>query len=151
MKYAVSACLLGVNCKYNGSNNLHQGLKEFLQDKEVLTVCPEVLGGLPSPRACCEIREGKVIDEHGKDVSEAFRNGAAIAAHKVKEFQADMVILQPRSPSCGNTCVYSGYFDGRLVSGRGIFAKLLHTENILAMDVDVFMDALEKSKEEKDR
>lgn len=139
MKFAVSACLLGVNCKYNGGNNLHVDLQSFLKDHQVLPVCPEMLGGLPSPRACCECFQGAVITEHGDDVTDAFIQGAKLALDQIKDFHPSAVILQPRSPSCGNNQIYSGHFDGTLISGQGIFAHMLQEAGIPSFDVDDFM------------
>lgn len=72
----VSACLLGENCKYSGGNNANGLLIDYLKDKEYISVCPEVMGGLPTPRACCERVKDRVINNLGEDVTEAFIEGA---------------------------------------------------------------------------
>lgn len=124
-RYVVSSCLLGHNCKYSGGNNRNEKLISFLKDQEVLCVCPEVLGGLPIPRASSEIRGDKVINTKGEDVSEQFYAGALKGLQKTLEFQPDLAILQPRSPSCGKGFVYDGTFTKRLIPGNGVFVKML--------------------------
>lgn len=138
MKFVVSACLLGKNCKYNGGHNEHNQLKQFLSDKEYLAVCPEMLGGLPSPRPRCEIKDGKVFDEFKKDVSDQFEKGARYALEKARMFSADIVILQPRSPSCGLHYIYDGDFQNVLIKGNGIFAQKLLDDGLQAFNVDDF-------------
>lgn len=118
MKYAVSSCLLGVNCKYNGGNNASSELIDYLKEHEVLQVCPEVLGGLPTPRACAEISGEYIMNTEGEDVTAQFKKGAALALAQIREFQPDLVILQPRSPSCGKGIIYDGSFQNRLGGGR---------------------------------
>lgn len=134
MKIAVSACLTGCNCKYNGGNNLDPELMEMLREHEVLTVCPEVLGGLPVPRIPAEIVSGTVMNAEGSSVDAEFRRGAEIALRQIREFGAELVILQPRSPSCGVGTVYDGSFSGIRVPGNGVFAELLIRTGIRAVD-----------------
>lgn len=136
MKIAVIACLLGENCKYNGGNNYSKKLVEFLKGKEVISICPEVLGGLPIPRKPAEIVDGEVKLENGKSVEYEFKKGAQIALEKVIGNQADLVILQSRSPSCGVNNIYDGSFSGKLIDGKGVFAKLLEENNIDVIDVE---------------
>ena len=130
MKIAVSACLLGINYKYNGGNNYSEKLEELLEKHEVIPICPEVLGGLPIPRDPSEIVKGEVLTNMGKSVDKEFKNGAKKALEIVKESGAELVILQSRSPSCGLGKIYDGSFTGRLVEGDGVFVKLLKDEGI---------------------
>lgn len=123
MKYAISACLIGCNCKYNGGNNRSEELLRIVKDTPYITICPEVSGGLPIPRASCEIRKGRVYNTCGEDVSEAFQRGACKEVQRVLAEQVDLVILQPRSPSCGVGTIYDGSFTGTLIAGDGIFAQ----------------------------
>lgn len=125
MKYAVSSCLLGKNCKYSGGNNRCDELLEFLADKEYIAVCPEVLGGLPTPRPCAERQGSLVLNTEGEDVTLHFHKGANEAIRILKEFGADIVITQPRSPSCGKGIIYDGTFTNTLTSGNGIFVSAL--------------------------
>lgn len=138
-KYMVSACLLGDNCKYNGGNNQCTELLTFLQDKEYVKVCPEQLGGLPTPRLCCEIKQGVVKNELGASCDEAFHEGADKAIAMILEQAVDMVITQPRSPSCGKGLIYDGSFEGKLIEGNGIFAQKLIKLGINVMNVDDFL------------
>ena len=135
MKIAVSACLLGENCKYNGGNNYSEKVMDFISGHEVLAVCPEVLGGLPTPRESAEIVDGVVSHKDGSSVDVEFRRGAEIALKMVLENQVDLVILQSRSPSCGVNSIYDGTFSGKTIQGRGVFAELLRINNIKTMDV----------------
>ena len=135
MKIAVSACLLGENCKYNGGNNYNGKVAEFINGHEVIPICPEVLGGLPVPRESAEIVDGVVRHKDGSSVDREFRTGAELALEIVMKNRADLVILQSRSPSCGVNTVYDGTFSGRTIPGEGIFAELLKNNNIKVMDV----------------
>ena len=124
MKIVVSACLLGENCKYSGGNNRSEALLALLEGHEVIPVCPEVLGGLPVPRVPAEIVDGAVINRNGISVDTEFRRGAAEALEICRREKPDLVILQPRSPSCGVGSVYDGTFAGKRIPGNGIFAAL---------------------------
>ena len=136
MKIAVSECLLGENCKYNGGNNYSKKLLEFLRNHQVISICPEVLGGLPTPRKPAEIVGGEVKLEDGRSVDYEFKKGAQIALDKVIDNQVDLVILQSRSPSCGVNKIYDGSFLGKLIDGKGVFAKLLEENDIDVIDVE---------------
>ena len=138
MKIAVSACLLGKNCKYNGGNNRSEKILAFLRERgaEAIPVCPEVLGGLPTPRVPAEIAGGVVTNREGAVVDAQFRHGAEEALRIVRESGAKLVILQSRSPSCGAKQIYDGTFTGTLVPGRGVFAELLAEAGIPFVDVE---------------
>ena len=136
MRIMVSACLMGDNCKYNGGNNLSQKVLNYVKGHEVIPVCPEVLGGLPTPRIPAEIVDGTVITKDGRNVNEEFKKGAEIALKMAVENQIDLVILQSRSPSCGPKQIYDGSFSGKRIDGQGIFAKLLIEKGIKILDVE---------------
>lgn len=135
MKIAVSACLLGENCKFNGGNNYNQKVMEFIKGHEVISICPECLGGLPVPREPAEIVDGIVRTKDGASVNEEFRLGAAIAAKMIEENDIELVILQSRSPSCGIKTIYDGTFSGKLIAGQGIFVQMLSKRNLKLLDV----------------
>ena len=135
MRIAVSACLIGENCKYNGGNNYSEKVIDYIKGNEVLSVCPEVLGGLPVPRESAEIVNGIVSHKDGTSVDKEFRKGAKKALEIVKEQKIDLVILKSRSPSCGVNSIYDGSFSGKLISGRGVFADLLQKNGIKVIDV----------------
>lgn len=136
MKVLVSACLLGRNCKYNGGNNLSPKLLEFLKDKQVVEICPEVLAGFPTPRPRIERRNGRVVNEFGADVDDACRAGVAKAMAQIAGQTIDLVILQSRSPSCGAKQIYDGTFSGKLIVGQGVFAEELTKAGYKVLDVE---------------
>ena len=141
MKIMVSACLLGENCKYNGGNNLNPELLRLLSGHTVIPVCPEVLGGLPVPRIPAEIVDGTVINREGVSVDAAFRRGAGKALEIAAAEQPDLVILQPRSPSCGAGQIYDGTFSGTLVRGKGVFAEMVANAGFRVMDAEEVLAA----------
>lgn len=142
MKYAVSSCLMGVNCKYSGGNNANQRLIAYLKDHEVFLICPEVLGGLPIPRASAEIVEGRVKNTDQEDVTDQFLAGAKLALDQILAFQPDQVITQSRSPSCGKGFIYSGNFDKKLIPGNGKFVQMLLANDIPVLDIQEFMETI---------
>ena len=140
MKIVVSACLLGENCKYSGGNNRNERLLALLCGHEVIPVCPEVLGGLPVPRIPAEIVDGVVKNRDGFSVDQEFRRGAAAALDICIREKPDLVILQPRSPSCGVGKVYDGTFSGKLVPGNGVFAALASENGFRVANVEQILE-----------
>lgn len=136
MKIMVSGCLLGENCKYNGGNNYSKKVAEYIKGHEVISVCPECMGGLPTPRIPAEIVDGVVTNREGQVVDEEFRRGAKIALEIARKEQIDVAILQSRSPSCGSKQIYDGTFSGVKVDGQGVFAKLLKEHGFHMIDVE---------------
>lgn len=125
----VSACLVGINCKYSGGNNYNQKIFNLVKEGKAIPICPEQLGGLKTPRKPAEIKiiDGKryVINNEGEDVTENFERGAIEVLNLAQNLNIKTAILQPRSPSCGVNKIYSGNFDGKLTDGNGILAELL--------------------------
>lgn len=136
MKILVSGCLLGENCKYNGGNNYSEKVAEYIKGHEVISVCPECLGGLPTPRIPAEIVDGIVTNREGQVVDEEFRRGARAALEIARKEQIDVAILQSRSPSCGIKQIYDGTFSGVKVDGQGVFAKMLREHGFSMIDVE---------------
>lgn len=136
MKILVSACLLGENCKYNGGNNLSEKVVGLSASHEVIAVCPEILGGLETPRSPAEIVNGTVINRDGECVDHKFRRGAYEAVRIARENNVTLAVLQPRSPSCGVHRIYDGTFSGKIIKGKGIFARMLEEEGIVTMEPD---------------
>lgn len=132
MKVAVSACLLGRNCKYNGGNNRDECLITCLAGHELVEVCPEVAGGLPTPRPPAELHDGRVVNVEGEDVTDAFERGAQLCFEVAQG--CDFAILKSKSPSCGVHQVYDGSFTGRLVPGKGVFARLLESAGMTVLE-----------------
>ena len=138
-KILISACLVGINCKFNGENNLlnKDVLDEISKRYHLLFVCPEVYGGLSTPREPAEMKNGVVVCKFsGKDVSENFKNGAEICLKIAKLNGCKKAILKSKSPSCGSGQIYDGSFSKRLVLGDGITAKLLKENEILVYSED---------------
>lgn len=125
----VSACLCGVNCKYNGKNNLNEEMMELLKSGEALLVCPEQLGGLETPRNPSEIRiennEVKVYMNNGRDVTANYIKGAEEVLRLTKELNIKKAILRKKSPACGCGEIYDGTFTNTLTKGNGVTAALL--------------------------
>jgi len=129
-KILVSACLLGECCKYNGSHNRNEQVIALKEKFDLIPVCPECFGGLPTPRAPSEIRNGRVISATGEDVTAAFCEGAEQTLYIARETNCAAAVLKERSPSCGCGSIYDGTFTGTTVAGNGITAALLLANNI---------------------
>ncbi len=140
----ISACLLGWPVRYDGGHCLNQTLKPLFDRGLALAVCPEQLGGLPTPRLAAEIIGGdgadvlagraRVCDAAGADVSSAYIDGAHRALALVQQHGATAVILKANSPSCGSRTIYDGRFQGCLKAGVGVTAALLYQHGVLVCD-----------------
>lgn len=139
----ISACLLGINCKYNGESNYNQRIVDLTKDEKVIPVCPEQLGGLTTPRLPCEIvilnGERRVIRNDGIDVTEAFQKGAEETLKIAKMFNENIAVLKTKSPSCGSCQIYDGTFSGRVIEGSGLTAELLTDYHIRVFDEDNYI------------
>ena len=129
-KVLVSACLLGVDCKYNGGNNYDEEIFKKLEKYELIPVCPEIFGGLSTPRKPSEIVGDKVINNEGLDVTNSFKRGAEETLELAKKLGVKKAILKAKSPSCGNGKIYDGTFTGTIIDGDGITTKLLKENGI---------------------
>ena len=136
MKVVVSACLLGRNCKYNGGNNRNERVLKFLEGKETIEVCPEVLAGLGTPRTPIEIVDGVVYDMNGKCVDSALRDAVRKILESLKGEEIECAVLKSRSPTCGVKQVYDGTFSGVLVDGMGILAEALNGAGYKVIDCE---------------
>ena len=136
MKIMVSACLAGENCKYNGGNNRNDRILQLVKETEVITVSPEQMGGLPTPRVPAEIRDGIVTAKNGMIVDQEFRLGAEKCLEIARREKPDLIVLQSRSPSCGVNQRYDGSFSGKLVDGAGVTAQLLMDRGFRVIDVE---------------
>ena len=134
----ISACLCGINCKYNGKNNLNEECLELLKKGEAILVCPEQMGGLETPRNPSEIKivneEIKVFMNDGKDVTDNYKRGAEEVLKLAKELNIKKAILKRKSPSCGCGEIYDGTFTNTITKGNGITASLL-IENGIEVEV----------------
>lgn len=140
MKIAISACLLGENCKYNGGNNFNSELLKRIEKHEILSICPEVEGGLSVPRDYCEISDGKVMSCKGVDVTSSFEKGAKVCLKKVMDFHADLIIVQSRSPSCGVNEIYDGSFSHTKIKGNGIFVQKCIEAGLKVIDIKEYLN-----------
>lgn len=137
-KILVSACLIGENCKYNGGNNFSLKLEKYIKEHgyEVVSVCPEVLGGLTIPRIPAEIVNGIVTNKEGISVHTEFCRGAQKALKIAEDQQISFAVLQSRSPSCGVHEIYDGTFTGKKVPGMGSFAQTLMKKGFRVVDIE---------------
>ena len=130
MKLLVSACLLGVGCRYDGKSNQLPQYKRLLKEHTCIPVCPEQLGGLPTPRCPAERLGGKIVTEDGRDVTEQFLRGTAEALRLCDLYHCKAALLKERSPSCGSGQIYDGSFSGTLTDGWGTAAALLRERGV---------------------
>ena len=130
MKLLVSACLLGLPCRYDGASKGHPLLPDLLERHTLVPVCPEQLGGLPTPRPPAERRGERVVTQCGTDVTVQYRRGAQEALTLCRMFRCDAALLKERSPSCGLGEIYDGSFSRHLVPGNGVTAALLRENGI---------------------
>ena len=144
MKILISACLLGENCKYNGGNNYSAAVAEFLKDKEVLSICPEMMAGMGCPRTPIEIVEGVLMDRNGNNVDAAMRQAVVQAMEMIRKEDIQCAVLQSRSPTCGVNQVYDGSFSGKLVNGSGILAQELKKAGYIIIDSENIVDFIIK-------
>ena len=128
----ISACLVGVECKYCGGSNILGGdvLSALREKYELIPVCPESDGGLPTPRDPSERIGDKVMSISGRDVTAEYQKGAEIALALAKENACETALLKEQSPSCGSGSIYDGTFSGRLIPGYGVAAELLKANGI---------------------
>ena len=134
--YVISSCLLGRDCKYNGGNNRNQAVLDFCREHSFCEVCPETAGGLTAPRSPAERQGDRVVDRDGKDVTEAFVQGAqkswdhVLAEARRRCEEVEGAILKAKSPSCGCGMIYDGSFTGTLIPGDGCFTAILKEHGI---------------------
>ncbi|MBS6955844.1 MAG: DUF523 domain-containing protein [Enterocloster asparagiformis] len=130
MNILVSACLLGVNCRYNGGGELAPGILELMERCHLVPVCPEIMGGLATPRTPAERRDGRVVTGDGQDVTGAYARGAEEAVRLAKLYRCRYALLKERSPSCGSGRIYDGTFTRKLIPGDGVTAARLRDEGV---------------------
>lgn len=155
--YLVSACLLSIPCAYDGGARPQPELIALAARGLVVPVCPEVAGGLPSPRPPAEIVGGdgddvldgqaRVVTVEGEDVTAAYLRGAECALATARRHGITTAILQQRSPSCGGACIYDGTHSGRLVAGQGVTAALLRRHGVTVWSAIISMTSQESAGE----
>ncbi len=130
MKLLVSACLLGLACRYDGSAKQTQAVMNLKDTHTLIPFCPEIYGGLATPREPAEIKEGQVYTCSGQDVTRAYQKGADETLRLAQLLGCQCAVLQDRSPSCGCGTIHNGLFDGELVAGDGVTTQLLKENGI---------------------
>lgn len=126
----VSACLLGVSCRYDGKSKPNENVIALKDRYNLIPVCPEIMGGLPTPRKASEIQGSQVVMGNGTNVTKEYRKGAEEVLRLCRLFGCKRAVLKEKSPSCGCGKVYDGTFSGKLIDGNGITAKLLMENGI---------------------
>ena len=130
MRILISACLLGLRCRYDGKTKFYPQVDALAERHQLIPVCPEQLGGLPTPRVPAERKGAHVATKDGIDVTEQYRRGAEETLALCKLFDCEAAVLKERSPSCGYGAVYDGSFSGTLINGDGVTAELLVAHGI---------------------
>ena len=125
MNILVSACLLGVRCRYDGASKPNEAVLRLMEQHTLIPVCPEQLGGLATPRPPAERQGDAVRTRSGTDVTEQYRRGAEEALRLCRLYGCEAAVLKEKSPSCGAGAVYDGTFSGTLIEGDGVTAELL--------------------------
>lgn len=133
MNIFVSACLMGIRCRYDGSASFYGLLEEIKDVVNLIPVCPEVYGGMPTPRLPGERQGCRVIDSSGEDVTYRYTKGARDLAELAAKLGIRAAILKSRSPSCGHGIIYDGTFSSTKIRGNGVFAEAL-----AAMGIELF-------------
>ena len=147
MKILVSACLVGINCRYNGGSNEDKDLISALYKSDIVPVCPEQLGGLTTPRKPIEIRDGRAVNEFNEDFTEAFEKGAEETLKIAMLTGCNTAVLKARSPSCGVGKIYNGNFEKKLINGNGVTTQLLIKNNIKVYNEENYLEILKLSEE----
>jgi len=144
-KILISGCLVGELVRYDAGHCLIEGdvIQAWQDEGRLVVICPEMAGGLPAPRAPCEIREGQVLDKDGNEYTQAFDKGADIALELIRKHNIRYALLKEQSPSCGSTRIYDGSFTSQKMPGAGVTAKKLK-ENGVTIFSEETMDQLQK-------
>ena len=148
MKILVSSCLLGMACRYSGQSKPSDTVIRLAQSHMLVPFCPEIYGGLPTPREPAEIRDGRVVTPSGKDVTAAFEKGAQEALRIAQTLGCDCAVLMDRSPSCGNGIIHDGTFTDGLTPGDGLTAALLKQKGIRVINASETGELQSGAKEE---
>ena len=137
----VSACLLGIECRYKGDGCLCEGIRALAERHTLIPVCPEQLGGLATPRPPAERQGDKVVNREGQDVTEAYALGAQRALRIAHLNHVSVAVMKAKSPSCGSGRVYDGTFSGRLIPGDGVCAEALKAAGIAVYSEEDYGEA----------
>ena len=138
----ISACLLGLKCRYDGLSKENKDIINMLDKFEFIPVCPEIFGGLETPRVASEKIGKSVINKSGLDVTSNYKRGAEETLRLCKLYNCDIAVLKSKSPSCGKGLIYDGTFSGNLVLGNGITAQLLIDNGIQVYTEEEFIKGI---------
>ncbi len=138
MNILISACLLGLECRYDCSVKEYPKINQLLGKHTLIAICPEQLGGRPTPRPPVEIRNNEVVDKEGNIYTDSFKKGANIVLRLAKINNINLAILKSNSPSCGYGKIYDGNFNKTLINGNGITAQLLSDNGITVKNEENF-------------
>ncbi len=130
MRILVSACLMGVGCRYDGKSNQLPQLEQLMKQHTCIPVCPEIFGGLPTPRVPAERQSSKIMTQDGQDVTQQFVRGTAEVLRLADLYHCKAALLKERSPSCGSGQIYDGTFTKTLTEGDGLTAEMLKRKGI---------------------
>ncbi|MBQ8506516.1 MAG: DUF523 domain-containing protein [Clostridia bacterium] len=147
----MSACLMGVNCRYDGGGKRVPELEELMELAQIVPVCPEILGGLPTPRTPSERVGNRVVMKDGTDVTGAFQRGAGEALKLARLYGAELAILKERSPSCGSGMIYDGSFSGKFAPGDGVTGEMMKKNGIAVYGESRIQELMEKIRRGEDR
>lgn len=146
----VSACLIGEKCRYDGKANFVLSVAKLVEEGKAIACCPEILGGLPTPREPAEIisgigvdvlnRKAQVVTKENGDVTSEFVKGAYQTLAVAQENKVKIAILKERSPSCGSCMIYNGKFNGEKQQGEGVTAALLRQNGIKVFSEENFTE-----------
>ena len=147
---AVSSCLVGIECRYNGSHSLVEKIKGLVEQNRAVLICPELLGGFSTPREPAEIVGGtggdvldgtaKVVEKSGNDVTKLYIKGAYKALDIIQEINVKYVVLKENSPSCGSNIIYNGEFANTKIAGEGVTAALFNRAGIRVISEEQFLN-----------
>ena len=148
LRVLVSQCLLGVACRYDGKSVFCESVRRLMDACEVIPVCPEILGGMTTPRPPSERQGERVVNNLGQDVTAAFLRGADQALHLARLFGVKYAVLKQRSPSCGSEMIYDGTFSGGKIPGKGVTAEAFEREGIRIFDEDHICELIDILEDE---
>lgn len=129
-KLLVSSCLLGVSCRYDGRSVPNESAKQLKENFDIVPFCPEIYGGLPTPRTPSERIGTRVMAKDGRDVTDNYNKGAEEGLFLCRELGIEIALLKEKSPACGSIKIYDGTFTGTLTFGEGVLAELLRKNGI---------------------
>ncbi len=143
-KIIISACLLGTPCRYDGASKpcAHSLIERWRAEGRLIPVCPEVMGGLPTPRTPCERCGDRVLSRDGDDRTAEYTRGAALALEAVISSNAQLCVLKEGSPSCGANVIYDGSFTGKKLRGEGVTTELLRKQGFRVISENELDDLL---------